>query len=194
MASKAIQTAYNGYLFRSRLEAKWAVFFDMLRVRYEYEREGFDLGEVGYYLPDFWLPDFEVWIEIKGQMPTDEEEKRAAALADSSGHTVFIFWGEIPLPSDAENIGGPDLHDSAFAHFPKREGESEGGWDNHYNWCECPKCGKLGIEFDGRAARLGCGCHPSSDKTYNVGSPRLMAAYIAARSARFEHGEKPRKP
>ena len=25
---KAIQTEYNGYLFRSRLEARWAVFFD----------------------------------------------------------------------------------------------------------------------------------------------------------------------
>lgn len=26
----AIQTEYNGYLFRSRLEARWAVFFDAL--------------------------------------------------------------------------------------------------------------------------------------------------------------------
>ncbi len=54
---KAIETFYDGYRFRSRLEARWAVFFDTLDVRYIYEREDFDLGEAGWYLPDFWLPD-----------------------------------------------------------------------------------------------------------------------------------------
>ena len=28
MEIKAIETIYNGYKFRSRLEARWAVFFD----------------------------------------------------------------------------------------------------------------------------------------------------------------------
>jgi hypothetical protein len=53
--SRAIETSYNGYRFRSRLEARWAVFFHALGVKYKYESEGFDLGGV-YYLPDFWLP------------------------------------------------------------------------------------------------------------------------------------------
>jgi len=38
---KAIETVYNGYKFRSRLEARWAVFFDALGIEYEYEKEGF---------------------------------------------------------------------------------------------------------------------------------------------------------
>jgi hypothetical protein len=42
---KAIETRYKGYRFRSRLEARWAVFFDALGVEWEYEKEGFDLGE-----------------------------------------------------------------------------------------------------------------------------------------------------
>ena len=42
---KAIQTEYKGYLFRSRLEARWAVFFDACGVRWEYEPEGYDLGD-----------------------------------------------------------------------------------------------------------------------------------------------------
>jgi hypothetical protein len=50
---KAIETQYKGYRFRSRLEARWAVFFDAVGLNFEYEKEGFDLGEVGYYLPDF---------------------------------------------------------------------------------------------------------------------------------------------
>lgn len=50
---KAIETPYNGYRFRSRLEARWAVFFDALGVKYEYEPEGFLLPSGKRYLPDF---------------------------------------------------------------------------------------------------------------------------------------------
>ena len=56
MTIKAIETEYKGYRFRSRLEARWAVFFDALGVQWFYEHEGFDLGKSGWYLPDFWLP------------------------------------------------------------------------------------------------------------------------------------------
>lgn len=62
---KAIDTSYNGYLFRSRLEARWAVFFDGVGVRYEYEPEGFELQSGEWYLPDFYLPDLCAYIEIK---------------------------------------------------------------------------------------------------------------------------------
>lgn len=62
---KAIETRYKGYRFRSRLEARWAVFFDTLGLKWEYEKEGFDLGQRGYYLPDFWLKSLKCWIEIK---------------------------------------------------------------------------------------------------------------------------------
>lgn len=33
----AIPTKYNGINFRSRLEAKWAAFFDLLEWNWEYE-------------------------------------------------------------------------------------------------------------------------------------------------------------
>lgn len=50
---KAIQTEYKGYLFRSRLEARWAVFFDACGVDWGYEPEGYDLGNGLYYLRIF---------------------------------------------------------------------------------------------------------------------------------------------
>lgn len=53
MTIKAIETEYNGYRFRSRLEARWAVFFDALGVKYEYEPDGFVLPSGRKYLPDF---------------------------------------------------------------------------------------------------------------------------------------------
>ena len=64
MEFKAIETVYNGYRFRSRLEARWAVFFDAAGIKYEYEPEGFTDGDL-FYLPDFYLPDHNTYVEVK---------------------------------------------------------------------------------------------------------------------------------
>lgn len=77
---KPIETRYKGYRFRSRLEARWAVFFDALKIEWTYEPEGFDLGDAGWYLPDFWLPEWKCFVEIKPDVPTDEEMAKFAAL------------------------------------------------------------------------------------------------------------------
>lgn len=58
MMIKAIETKYKGYRFRSRLEARWAVFFDACGYNWEYESEGYALPCGTYY-----LPDFKVWGE-----------------------------------------------------------------------------------------------------------------------------------
>lgn len=67
---KAIQTVYKGYKFRSRLEARYAVFFDALGLDWEYEPEGYELPDGTWYLPDFFVPkqagvDNDLFIEIK---------------------------------------------------------------------------------------------------------------------------------
>lgn len=81
---KAIDTRYNGFYFRSRLEARWAVFFDALGLEYQYEPEGFDI-DGDWYLPDFFLPHFNAWIEIK---PTIEsfDFKLKSKMATISSH------------------------------------------------------------------------------------------------------------
>lgn len=74
---KVIETRYNGYLFRSRTEARWAVFFDALGVPWEYEPEGFEL-KAGWYLPDFRVrypgSDGPTWFEVKGDLRDVDEE------------------------------------------------------------------------------------------------------------------------
>lgn len=71
---KAIETSYAGCRFRSRLEARWAVFFDHLGIDWRYEPQGFDL-RTRRYLPDFYLHNFVytgstptggIWVEVKG--------------------------------------------------------------------------------------------------------------------------------
>ena len=95
---KAIETVYNGYKFRSRLEARWAVFFDKLGITYEYEHEGYDLGVAGWYLPDFWLPDMQVWVEIKPEKPDlrisgVQEYKQCEELARGANKLVLLVGG-----------------------------------------------------------------------------------------------------
>ena len=77
---KAIETRYAGCHFRSRLEARWAVFFDALGIRWEYEPQGFELP-TWRYLPDFWLPQSEVWIEVKGHNPNQSDITKLCELA-----------------------------------------------------------------------------------------------------------------
>lgn len=95
-----IQTQYNGYLFRSRIEARWAVFFDALDIKYYYEHEGFNLPNKGYYLPDFYLPEMGVFIEVKGEYPSIEERLKALELAFETGCLVCIVFGGIPSPDE----------------------------------------------------------------------------------------------
>lgn len=49
---------YKEQRFRSRTEAKWAVYFDEVGITYEYEPEGYILSDGNTYLPDFYLPKF----------------------------------------------------------------------------------------------------------------------------------------
>lgn len=92
---KAIETLYNGYHFRSRLEARYAVLFDHNHIRYEYEKQGYILEDGSTYLPDFWLPDHGLFIEIKGQPLTDDEGMKCAYLSMATKAEVLVFVGDL---------------------------------------------------------------------------------------------------
>lgn len=59
-----IPTEYAGVKFRSRLEARWAVYLDLVGIEWQYEKEGYQLPS-GWYVPDFWLPRHKKWMAIK---------------------------------------------------------------------------------------------------------------------------------
>ena len=62
---KAIPTRYSEHLFRSRLEARWAVFFDQIGLKWIYEMEGYELQNGQKYLPDFYFPELLCFGEVK---------------------------------------------------------------------------------------------------------------------------------
>jgi len=92
MDIKPIETEYKGYKFRSRLEARWAVFFDAIGSKWKYEAEGYEIEGVRY-LPDFEIEneDNKFFIEIKPNFITEEEERKAELLSIAYGGIVAIF-------------------------------------------------------------------------------------------------------
>jgi hypothetical protein len=119
MNIKPIETVYNGYRFRSRLEAKWAVFFDAAGIKYQYEPEGFELEDGTRYLPDFYLPELDTHCEVKANTKD--------AIKDIVRYASMIVWGgpikRLVLLSD---IPG-ECKDGGLWHFPVL----------HYQDCGC---------------------------------------------------------
>lgn len=95
---RAIETRYSGCRFRSRLEARYAVLFDTLKIKWDYEPEGFELAGGRRYLPDFWLPlphqpGAGYWIEVKPLAPTPDERAVLSLLCESTGHRGLFLVG-----------------------------------------------------------------------------------------------------
>ena len=172
---KAIKTQYKGQYYRSRTEARWAVFFDYLQLEFKYEPEGYDLGKDGWYLPDFYIPSLDCFIEIKPDVPVEGRESPTEALAAHTGKSVYTFYGSPQLPIDSFDGGVCICVDCVYKEL---SGAMSYGWDDGYHLCVCPSCGRAGIEFDGRADRIDCDCIKSvhGDKGYNANDERIVNA------------------
>lgn len=107
---KAIDTFYKGYKFRSRLEARWAVYFDSIGIEWEYEIEGFEFKDGTKYLPDFWLPQVNMWAEVKAKELNKKESDKVRKLAETTQHEVLILIG-MPKEEAYEVINTNGLYD-----------------------------------------------------------------------------------
>jgi hypothetical protein len=95
---EAVETTYAGCRFRSRLEARWAHFMDLMGVPWQYEYQGFDLPS-GRYLPDFRLPEAKVYFEVKGSAPNLREITLGLELAremSAYGWRYRMLVGDLP--------------------------------------------------------------------------------------------------
>jgi hypothetical protein len=177
-APKPIETRYNGRRFRSRVEARWAVAFDHLGLKYDYEREGYDL-DGNWYLPDFHLPEIDCWIEVKGQEPSQQELNLCSLLAKKLGKRVFIAIGPPSLGSEQFVLIRPDGSTEPHRYMLLEDRRT----DREYWFAST-----CGTDFILEAFSIGPEHGPPHDR-YPLVRDLLTKAFSAALSARFEHGE-----
>ena len=174
---KAIETVYNGYRFRSRLEARWAVFFDACGYPWEYEPEGFNIDGI-YYLPDFKVAfedengDFNTfWFEVKprDKFISEQEKRKINAFACAcfekknrpiTGYGDFILLDGTPEQKLYEGVVHPGIDGCKWILEPIYRGRPHFTDGTYEDAVSMLTCGRFGD------------------------SP-----YDKARQARFEHGE-----
>lgn len=143
---KAKKTFYNNYYFRSKLEAKWAVFFDLMNIRWVYEPEAFICEDKSQYTPDFYLPDVSLRGEISGVYleikPKNYESNDIyeGRISSSIDKPLVLFCGD-PI----ESIIDIQKH-SPFVE--NKNIQLSPNWDNCMVFMFCEECGKVKIEFD----------------------------------------------
>ena len=89
MAIRALPTWYGGICFRSKLEASWAKYLDSIGVKWIYEPQGYELSSGAWYLPDFYLPEADAYLEVKGQLD-DESFQKGSCFALDIGKPVHF--------------------------------------------------------------------------------------------------------
>jgi hypothetical protein len=159
-----IETRYRGHRFRSRLEARWAVFFDSLGLRWQYEPEAFKLPS-GPYLPDFRLHVSmcgrnQVWVEVKGKY-NDGDLSRLLELSQATDTPGLIL---------VEEVGnGQGLHTALTS-----------GYDWGYVFAKCDSCGAVVVEFPD-SSYMTCKCGGNLKPDHHG----ICNAVDEARAARF---------
>jgi len=206
---KAIETKWMGYRFRSRLEARWAVFFQHLGWEWQYEHQGY---HIGMEEKRKWLPDFEVvnragqhfYVEVKGDHTAFTEEFYydldfgcgPPGFADSGDglEQTFSFRGKDTKPIlILGNI--PRTRGSLFLPLLAHRKGINVYWCHlrGYTLSHVESVDLFEMNFDQKAfsAALYAGdLHPKVAAT-NRHFGEITEALDAAQSARFEHGEQP---
>ncbi len=152
---KAIRTYYNGILFRSKLEAQWAKFFDTVGMKYVYEPEGYTFEDGTNYLPDFYLPESDAYFEVKGVM-TDKDMHKIKMLIEESQKAVVIgepdgsftacdrWWDGMVYMPPYSNIPVKEkfsLSDKGTGYLNDCPECHKKGFIGEYGSYECPCCG-----------------------------------------------------
>lgn len=185
---RAIDTEYKGYLFRSRLEARWAVFFDAMQAVWQYESEGYELGDGLRYLPDF-VVNGNTFVEIKprsylAHIDANDETFRYDwdrwwRLVQQSQRPLYVCHG---APGD-----GLDDTQRPFEGFCLDPWvlESSDGMAYGFVFGECRRCSRLAASGLGNYSLFGC--QPSCTcERHPVRSSAIDSAILAARRMRFD--------
>lgn len=155
---RSLPTKYNGITFRSRLEARWAVFFDHMGIRYLYEPKRVTTP-LGWYIPDFYLPDLQTFWIVKGDDIDETEQEKVQYLA-SNGYGAVIARGDFPERTRSlfRDRWGADKFYGWVRHSYRDELDStfrsRFHWDNEVFFGKCKYCGAINLTYGMRIGRI----------------------------------------
>lgn len=131
---KVLETHFEGHVFRSRLEARYAVFLNELGWSWDYEPESFVFDGGIPYLPDFYLPQLNAWLEVKGVSFTDQEKKKCRLLSEMFPDIVVLMASGLPSTSMFDSyFNGGDMRATISTYIRAK------GWSSPYmcgDWWE----------------------------------------------------------
>ena len=176
LSVRAKPTLYKGIRFRSRLEARWAVFFDALGIEWTYEPNvdgapagylpDFDLGHFYFEVkPDNWLP-----AQVSGRGSTDwnpshdrDFKRWGTFVASVAPKILAVGFGEPGTWENGRLIGYATIY--AF----------EEARATPATWGECAACGVIRVVREGEPV---CDC----PQVFT----HLQRAYSAVRDESYE--------
>ncbi len=108
----AIATEFKGVKYKSRIEADMAWALDRLGHQFKYEPKSFLLPSGIHYMPDFWVPDIKLWVEVRGYNTQKGESQiqefgkmiMEGVFEDQSDYLV-IKKEAVMFAEDAERFG-----------------------------------------------------------------------------------------
>jgi hypothetical protein len=165
-----IETVYRGIRFRSRAEARWAAFFDLMRWTWHYEPV-----DLEGYIPDFILDFADSTIfEVKGgALSLEDLEDHQAKLEMTSWSGEAVLVGAHPLWGDHDGIN-PTL-----GLIGERISDA-------YDWApcrvhRCAICCRVSVHHEHGSWRCRvCGCHDGNRYIGGIEASELNLAWAEA--------------
>ncbi len=128
---KSIETEYSGYRFRSRLEAKYAVFFDFCGWPWSYEPTDFN-----GWIPDFAIGDHGVMVEVKPFFDRDEWDETIQKIEASGYNGRVLLCGVDPVMINKILNPKPELVEGPFFCWETWGKSYPGMWDVNFGFTE----------------------------------------------------------
>jgi hypothetical protein len=139
---KAIKTKYKGYTFSSRLEARWAAFFDLLDWKWTYEPV-----DLKGYIPDFILLFYKpLLVEITPEIYRTDLTPYVDQIQQSGWQNEYCVFGaellETEDPSSETLALGllGEVYECDALSSPWRDGDAE--------FFRCTHCGQYSIHHN----------------------------------------------
>lgn len=170
---RPLPARHRNVQFASLTECRWGCCFSELGLAWQYQPQGYNIGNGRAYLADFWISEWRCYVEVKPDgIDLDVPIAVCRALARGSPYRVLLIVGAPGGDTYYVNIyGGRDGSDHI---------EAERG-----HFVECPRCDGFCVLGEYSLIELGphrCRSVERAPLHTPIAAPRLFAAYNVAQN------------